>query len=168
VLDCRVPWQGPTTDDQADQIRKTLVNLAVDEALACAIYDEITAAAGLRLEHLRLETETRHLLNKDYYEMQEWAAWIGRSWVLDRNDMRAEVAVREAKGRMDRDYLRGRLRRVEVEGRDVWTELWPARGEDWRDDWHSFLSWGIKVEHGCRLRVGQPDMDTKQGTGNTA
>ncbi|KAL2184482.1 hypothetical protein L209DRAFT_757977 [Thermothelomyces heterothallicus CBS 203.75] len=48
----------------------------------------------------------------------------------------------------ERDYLRDELGvlRAELEqfeydwffGTDVWSELWPRRAEDWRDDWHSF------------------------------
>lgn len=134
VLDGRVPKQSPITGDEVDRIRKMLVNLAVDETLARAIYREITTAADLRLEYLRLETEMDGMM-AERHEMRDWATWIGRSWVLDRNDMRGEVAAREVPSGV---YVRGNLVRVNLQGRDVWTETWPARGGDWRDDWHSF------------------------------
>ncbi|KAK3904978.1 hypothetical protein C8A05DRAFT_13191 [Staphylotrichum tortipilum] len=134
VFDCRTPRQGGT---EIDRIRKTLVNLAVDETLTRAIY-EITTATDLRLGRLRLETETGPIVAAEFPQLQDWAAWIGRSWVLDRDDTRGEVALRKAKGKKDRNYLREKLVRVDFRGRDVWEEMWPARGDDWRDGWHSF------------------------------
>lgn len=68
LLDCRAPFSDPAGD--AERVRKTLVNLAVDETLARAIFHEISAAANAPLQRLRLETGTDDAVAEDYTEIQ--------------------------------------------------------------------------------------------------
>ncbi|KAK3303738.1 uncharacterized protein B0T15DRAFT_569218 [Chaetomium strumarium] len=150
LLDPRAPRSDPLTGDVGG-VRKTLVNLAVDEQLARAIFWAISSAATAPLQRLRLETRVEDVFAERYWELQDWARWIGRSWVCTRREPLGEVVVREigdnkAKREVgnlgdELQVLRDELEQFEYDlfdGTDVWNELWPRRAEDWRDDWHSF------------------------------
>ncbi|KAH6844613.1 hypothetical protein B0I37DRAFT_343081 [Chaetomium sp. MPI-CAGE-AT-0009] len=141
LLDCRSPFLEPARD--LERVRKTLVNLAVDESLAVAIFHEITAAtASCRLEHLTLKPDTEDTISEVYPEIDYFGKWIGRSWALTRHGPRGNVRVRE----IDvvpgfRQSVRDDLEMIEYQGEDVWDGLWPNKGGDWRDDWCSFPLW---------------------------
>ncbi|KAK4247598.1 hypothetical protein C7999DRAFT_14412 [Corynascus novoguineensis] len=136
LLNCRLPVDE--TGDDVARVRKWLVNLAVDEILARAIFDKISAAAGTPfLKYLRLEIGALD----PHPDFEYWAKWIQRDWICERNEMRGEVAVREiGESERTKRVLRKSLERVEMEGRDLWSDIWPrgAESEDWMDHWHSF------------------------------
>jgi hypothetical protein len=149
VLDCHVPLNDAT--DDLERLRKGLINLAVDENLTRAIFHKIFGGSNSPFQRLRLETCSEDMFNADWGELQDWAIWIGRSWVCTKNETRGEIRVHEDhadQAEQERNGIRDDLQvmRDELEqfnydwfdGTDLWTELWPRRAEDWRDDWHSF------------------------------
>ncbi|KAK3897054.1 hypothetical protein C8A05DRAFT_39397 [Staphylotrichum tortipilum] len=99
VLDCRVPRSSsdPKPAGKFKRLRETFVNLAVDETLALAIFREMTTATDAQLQHLGLEVAIEDAVaDEGYFELREWARWIGRSWVLcAKYGTRGEVTVRE-------------------------------------------------------------------------
>ncbi|KAK3290940.1 uncharacterized protein B0H64DRAFT_410974 [Chaetomium fimeti] len=146
VFDCRSPYREPEGD--AERVRKTLVNLAVDESLTTAIFHEIVSATtDCRLEHLTLRLLTGDTITKDYPEIDYFGTWIGRSWACTRCGTSGEVTVREIDVDPEfRQSVRDELETIEYEGEDVWSGLWPRKAKDWKDDWHSFPLWREEVE----------------------
>ncbi|KAL2022454.1 hypothetical protein VTK56DRAFT_5283 [Thermocarpiscus australiensis] len=155
-LDCRLS-SPPCRENRDEDLRKMLINFAVDEALARAIFREICAtAAGTRLERLKLEVDVPSDIGERYgcSGFRDLAKWVGRSWVCTRTDStrrgagRSDVTVREVL--VDRwwwEHIRedDDLDWVEPECLDAWSAIWPRRAEDWRDDWASFP---LAVEQG--------------------
>ena len=147
LLDCHLPDGAVPADDEAALIRATLANCAVDGALARAVFEEVAAAggAGPRLERLRIETKAAEVCGGGLLDYDELARWVARSWVCEGSlGGGGEVVVREDDegswfGDVESlEYHRGQLDRVKWECREVWEELWPGRGGDWRDEWTSF------------------------------
>jgi hypothetical protein len=132
-------------------VRKGLINAAVDEALARAIFKEILSSApgnAPPLQRVRLETIGQLNVLEDmstYFD--DVVKWTGRSWECVRDDPDesgdSQVTVREI-GDLAVDstneYCRDQLELVDPECRDLWREMWPRRAEieDWKDDWSSF------------------------------
>ncbi|KAL2194058.1 hypothetical protein P885DRAFT_80586 [Corynascus similis CBS 632.67] len=136
LLNCCLPVDE--TGDDFARVRKWLVNLAIDEVLARAIFDKISVAAGTPfLKYLRLEMAAFD----PHPDFEYWSKWLQRDWICERNEMRGEVVVREiGESEGAKTVLRRALERVEMDGRDLWSDLWPraADSEDWMDHWHSF------------------------------
>ncbi len=133
--------------DEAQKIRAALARCAVDAALARAVFAELTAA-GASLERLRLEPLV--VGNIGVLDYDELARWVARVWVCERRRERSgELAVREVRVKdgwvgAGETYLRTRdeLERVDQECKNLWNEMWPSKGGDWRDEWSSFLPLG--------------------------
>ncbi|KAL2144349.1 hypothetical protein VTI28DRAFT_9173 [Corynascus sepedonium] len=136
LLNCRLPVDE--TGDDFARVRKWLVNLAIDEVLVRVIFDKISAAAGTPvLKYLRLEMAAFD----PHPDFEYWSKWLQRDWICERNEMRGEVVVREiGESEGAKTVLRRALERVEMDGRDLWSDIWPraADSEDWMDHWHSF------------------------------
>jgi hypothetical protein len=157
LLDCRTPGIGVLTaaDLEAERtlasVRKGLINAAVDEALARAIFKKILSSApgnAPPLQRLRLETIGQlNVLEDMSTDFDEVVKWTGRSWECVRDDSAesggSQVTVREI-GDLAVDstneYCRGQLELVDQECRNLWREMWPRKAEieDWKDDWSSF------------------------------
>ncbi len=150
VLDCYVPSHSPIYNNayagaeakaQAElcRIHETLANSAVDGALARAIFDELTAA-GAPLERLSVKTEPGLIGIRD---LDCLARWVARSWVCElRGHEKEEPVVWEDvggwMGGSDLQFSRDALEWVDQECREVWADMWPSKGGDWRDEWSSF------------------------------
>jgi hypothetical protein len=141
LLDCHSPYQEPEGD--VARVRKTLVNLALDASLAKAIFHELASvAANHPLKRLTLKPDVSDSVAEQYPEIDELGRWIGRSWTCTRRETSGEVTVREIGfDATERQYIRNNLEMVEYEDEDVWGALWPNKGGDWQDDWHSFPLW---------------------------
>lgn len=119
--------------ENIEQIRELLINLALDETLARAIFLEITDIAHSPLERLTIRSYGPHLgiLNPWIYGYRA-AVW---RWVCTRYGAGGEVTVHQSG---DLEYHKARMRgdaQYAPDGiRAVWAELWPRRGEDWTDD----------------------------------
>ncbi|KAH6649346.1 hypothetical protein F5144DRAFT_588088 [Chaetomium tenue] len=139
-LDCRSPYRDPTHDrnmhrgtlmfyeepsGDAERVRNTLVNLALDETLATEIFRTIASAApNCPLGHLTLEPQTEDIIAEQRCETS------------------GAVRAREIDvDRYHRQYIHNNLEQVEYQGENVWGTLWPNKGGDWRDDWHGFPLW---------------------------
>ncbi|KAK3898160.1 hypothetical protein C8A05DRAFT_47445 [Staphylotrichum tortipilum] len=88
VLNCHVPpcssnssSSDPKPARKFKRLREMFVNLAVDEALALAIFCEMTTTADAPLQRLGLGVAVEDVVaDEGYFELREWARWIGRSW----------------------------------------------------------------------------------------
>ncbi|EAQ91901.1 hypothetical protein CHGG_00136 [Chaetomium globosum CBS 148.51] len=180
-LDCRSPYRDQTHDrnmhrgtlmfydepsGDAERVRNTLVNLALDETLATEIFRKIVSAApDSPLERLTLEPQTEDTIAAQFPEIDSFGRWIGRSWALKICGKSGAVRAREIDvDRYDREYLRNNLEQVEYQGEDVWGTLWPNEGGDWRDDWHSFPLWCKENGNGG---VGEKSRDGPELHGST-
>ncbi|KAL2121926.1 hypothetical protein VTJ04DRAFT_2381 [Mycothermus thermophilus] len=147
ILDCTVPSDKLThnfnvkREERIAEVLYKLKNLAVDETLARAIYKEISSSGcAATLERLTLEPKVRHgrVIHGDGFS--PWLDWVIRSWLITRNVVRdEEVVVREIKSH----YIDWEARREELEEYrenevETWRRLWPSKGGNWMDEWHSF------------------------------
>ena len=142
-LDCSVP----PYNDKGEMIRATLANHAVDAILARAIFDEVTgAAAGEPLKYLRVTPGVTEIGARD---LRMLARWVALEWeCLRRPEDGGQVVVRKACMEVDDStYFTDEmfmfcrpdvLESVDQEYKDVWNEMWPGRGGDWKDEWRSF------------------------------
>jgi hypothetical protein len=97
-----------------------------------------------------------------YGELGNWAEWVGRRWVCTRfNDewldydylktVRAECVLSKLQKAMadgvlveewhdpDMEWDPEDLEQIfDINGKSVWSKVWPSKGGDWRDEWHSF------------------------------
>ncbi|KAL2115193.1 hypothetical protein VTJ04DRAFT_10856 [Mycothermus thermophilus] len=152
ILDPRTPSAQKRTrrklnkDEEAEEIKRgchVMRNQAVDETLARAIYTEIYNG-GAPLERLQIETWEVRSVGDYFWEFSFWARWVGRSWLVSRDLTRDELVVREIGSLATNDRYREDLRNEDLEtlrdeqGVDVWSTIWPTKGGDWRDEWHSF------------------------------
>ena len=151
VLDCYVPSHSPIYNNayagaeakaQAElcRIHETLANSAVDGALTRAIFDELTAA-GAPLERLSVKSEPGLIGIRN---LDCLARWVARSWVCELRGHEKEEPVvwEDVEGgwiRGDRlQFFRNTLEWADQECREVWADMWPSKGGDWRDEWSSF------------------------------
>lgn len=158
LLDCRSPYRDPThnrnvhhgtlmayhePEGDVERVRNTLINLALDETLATEIFQKIISATpNCPLERLTLKPGIRDIIAAQFSEIDDFGRWIGRSWALRRHATSGEVRVREIDvNQGEREYVHEDLEIVRYQGEDVWRTLWPNKGGDWKDDWHSFPLW---------------------------
>ncbi|KAF1959356.1 hypothetical protein CC80DRAFT_533512 [Byssothecium circinans] len=157
-----MPFGGE--EDQEEMrasIRDVLINAAIDEILAHAIFEEImggnTAAHGTlppKLSRVKLKMDGATSLNGQSMsqDFQGILRWIGRHWVCGRDprDTHYDQTIVKEVGRQERvrtgnmmeddmDELSG----SEQYG-DVWRALWPETGRGWREEWRSF-----PLDNGC-------------------
>ncbi len=160
VIDCSPQPVGGVGG--SDTIRGIIANAAIDEALARAIFNEITSAANAPLERLWLATHSRSGYDperdgdtdsdseaSDYHydeeavpELDRVLGWVGKSWICARDGPGGVLRVNEA-GRIPWEgIIRQKRAALEAVGqvyKDAWNELWPrsAEGGDWLDGWKS-------------------------------
>ncbi|KAL2115157.1 hypothetical protein VTJ04DRAFT_10820 [Mycothermus thermophilus] len=150
------------TAPAVDTICKTMVNFAVDETLARAIWGVVIKEradinqGGERvlppLEKLLVHTEVPdwHWAGWGAYDdFCAWARWVGRSWEFTRADDEhntdASLVARDP-GVLVRPVLEASWSFVlehlvsvtDINGEDIWTKIWPSKGGNWWEEWHSF------------------------------
>ncbi len=133
--------------NKAEMIRATLANCAVDATLARAIFNHVTgAASGSPLAVLRIKPVVTRIGARDLDELARWVA--SGNWVCFRHPGDKQVVVRKDGKEVDDSMMstvdllmslrRDVLESVNQEYKDVWNEIWPGRGGDWKDEWKSF------------------------------
>ncbi|KAI6093932.1 hypothetical protein F4821DRAFT_221764 [Hypoxylon rubiginosum] len=156
---------------QEREIGVVFVNSALDDTLAVAIFNVISAAKeqhnlaplqklDIRLVDADLSPDRTNLV----FKIEKYIAMLGRSWVVERmpqdvTDSGPALVVREVnkeqykrtKRRID-ENIRGvgsrpgeQLPCLETIFRDIWPER--SKGSALEDDWHSWpltLSWGLR------------------------
>jgi hypothetical protein len=148
---------GPIEDDQdvvlqyrsgdiafrRGEVKKTFINCAVDESLACSIWNTIIQKKeGRQLERLKLWTTGAMSYPGKSGFFNSVIRDLSRSWLLERNprDDQVDPIVREL-GRLSREYEAKRWRDdFEGQAEELFRSIWPCKAgsKDWRDDWSSF------------------------------
>jgi hypothetical protein len=141
-------------DDTATSVKKgvfkeTLINCAVDEALAHSIWKTIVQnKAGRKLKRLRLWTRGgfEYSTRWGVQHASTIVAVLSRSWLLERvpRDDQDDITVREL-GKCGRQVGMG-IYASDVQAfsksaaGQVFNSIWPRKegSRDWRDDWSSF------------------------------
>jgi hypothetical protein len=143
------------------EMRKILINSALDDKLARSIFDTICAASTTAfpsLSYLALRPAGAHIVHNChmYEDFNNVVGWIGHEWLVRRDPRdthRDEVEAKEIEGvhisekrsfqvnqlDFELDDLRG-----SAKWPDLWKELWPETGRGWKNDWHSFP---LALEH---------------------
>ncbi|KAL2118667.1 hypothetical protein VTJ04DRAFT_8327 [Mycothermus thermophilus] len=151
-----LPAEGTET------VRKVMLNMATDKTLARAIWDSIMKEGTSKLEKLLIEPDrwSGHWGGYGFADTLEfWAQWIGRNWVCERvekpsddSEPRGDVEVREEIDPdfpPDSSYMK---RLMDTNGVEVWESMWPSKGEDWWEEWHSCpLQKGDEVDEGATV-----------------
>lgn len=129
-------------------IRDALINSALDENLARAIFHAISIgkpAGSLPLEELSLQ-----VTGAGPHKLHTWGStWhgvlecLGRSWVIKRNvrdDSRNELIVKEVKGEGFNDPEKWANHELRPFLKPLFRSIWPEKyeGSPWAKDWHSF------------------------------
>ncbi|KAK0662498.1 hypothetical protein QBC41DRAFT_329750 [Cercophora samala] len=155
--------------DKYRDVRKTLVEIAVDETLARAIFRKI-AARGCPLERLKIEClRVQHTVSNFTGFSASWEDIAevvgGRTWVCTREDTKSpEVEVREitresGNREMSMDLLE-RSRNREI--RKLWERVWPPRegaSDRWWENWWSYPLTDILDDDGEDMAGGAgPDL----------
>lgn len=153
ILDCsqrRVCWtdQVSPTEDMGGlevslpNIRKMLVNSALDEHLAVSIFKAISSSS---LQWLKLSIVGAGNFGSGIQPEDEKLlfGWISRSWICEKvagdGSEEDKIEVKEV----------GKRARIEVgkildkkglhpDSARIWDRIWPRRLEDWKEDWSSF------------------------------
>lgn len=124
--------------------RQTLINCAVDEALARSIWNTINQdKTGTQLERLRLWTtggSESHAITASHATILKN---LSRSWLIERDprDDRNDFTIRElGKHARKLEYQFTESELTGFAGGQVFRAIWPRRegSKDWRDDWSSF------------------------------
>ncbi len=149
VLNCYVPFDAPVYYDvdaetksqaEVDWRHETLANSAVDGALARAIFDEMTAA-GAPLERLSIKTEPGAI---GIHNFDVLVRWVARSWVCEVPGHGKEGPVvwedLEAgwMGGSNLPFSWDALEWVGQECKELWADIWPSKGGNWKHEWSSF------------------------------
>jgi hypothetical protein len=124
-------------------LKETIINCAVDEALARSIWKTISQEkSGRRLQQLRLWTKgaSQYGTSRSYiipYILQP----LSRSWLIERGprEDREDVLVKEL-GRRFRESRVKRAWRYDARVSQIFRTIWPCKegSEDWIDGWSSF------------------------------
>jgi hypothetical protein len=124
-------------------VKKTLINCAVDESLACSIWNIISQnKEGRQLERIKLwSTGSSSYPNRPGF-FDILVEEMSRSWLLERNprDDQVDPIVREL-GRLSREYHEKNWRGdFKGQTEKLFRSIWPCKAgsKDWRDDWFSF------------------------------
>lgn len=148
-------YDGRGYQPRKGHIRDALINSALDETLARAIFNYISnskAHHALPLEYLRLHSsgggEFGGLVSMDASGLKQAIDSLGREWLLTRSlrdDSRDKVISREI-GKRSREEYEGRKfhpidraawLKVEPVFRRIWPEMEDGTG-DWHKDWYSW------------------------------
>ncbi|EFR00625.1 hypothetical protein MGYG_03631 [Nannizzia gypsea CBS 118893] len=136
-------------------IREAMINAAVDEQLARAIYQEIENGSSNNGKHPALQCVKFYVTGagefNEYYGniyITPVVRSIGRSWELIRNPSRRDdsadvVAIqeldREAREAFDKETKEFRRWNGVMDIQElVFREIWPEKTRSWQTDWHSF------------------------------
>jgi hypothetical protein len=125
------------------EVKKTLINCAVDESLACSIWNIISQnKEGRQLERLKLWSTGASSYPERPGFFSILVEEMSRSWLLERNprDDRVDPIVREL-GRFSREYHEKHWRDdFKGQTEKLFRSIWPCKAgsKDWRDDWSSF------------------------------
>ncbi|KAK4677943.1 hypothetical protein QC764_303170 [Podospora pseudoanserina] len=141
--------------DKFRDVRKALVEIAVDETLARAIFRKIAARKcpleRLKIKCLPIQDSARALRSYHAVSSSYDASWEdivevvgGRTWICTRQDVESpEVEVREVtKETGSRDKALECLKKTDdQEVKELWKQVWPPRegGSDkWWENWWSY------------------------------
>jgi hypothetical protein len=126
-------------------VKDTLINCAVDETLARAIWDAVGRnKAGKQLTRLKLQTSGGGEHGGGFFP--SWVADISRnlsrSWLIQpcpRHDEKGVIVKELGKRAREVDDAKMRNRQF-MEPSEVFEEIWPRKegSESWQDDWSSF------------------------------
>jgi hypothetical protein len=127
------------------EVKRTLINCAVDESLACSIWNIISQnKEGRQLERLKLWSTGPKSYPKRPGFFCILVEEMSRSWLLERNprDDQVDPIVREL-GRLSREYHQGKPPwKDDFKGltEKLFRSIWPCKAgsKNWRDDWFSF------------------------------
>jgi hypothetical protein len=140
-----ISYGSGTTPITRGEVKKTLINCAVDESLARSIWKTISQnKEGRQLERLKLwPTGTLSYPRKPHF-FDVLVKEISRSWLLERNprDDQVDLIVKEL-GKLSREHhqvQRHLSRDFEGSTEKLFRSIWPCKAgsKDWRDDWSSF------------------------------
>lgn len=131
-------------DVKRGDIRETLINSAVDEALARSIWQVITEhKTGKRLQRLKLWTRGGEKFSySGMGALSVYANDMNRSWLAERSprDDTEEVKVEELLKQVREEYENRFGRGGNGVVGQIFRSIWPSKpgGKSWRDDWSSF------------------------------
>jgi hypothetical protein len=132
------------------ELKATFINCAVDETLACSIWNTISQnKTGRRLERLKLWPTGGCEYGRGTGVENNIGAIIGnlaRSWLLERvpQDDKEDFTIRELDQNRRKAWVQDEVKYSDhsryTEIWEVFRSIWPAKegSEDWRDDWSSF------------------------------
>lgn len=122
------PDDNDSVVNNAEWVVKHLVNLAIDEPLAQAIFHEVSALTGPQLELLKVTPRFLPLRACMYdSDVLYWVEWLLQTWEFTGSEKYGELTIRRWRFMsMDEDYLRENIECFEVDDRDVRNELWPG------------------------------------------
>ena len=149
------PREGDWTRPRNGHVRDALINSALDETLARAIFNCISSGkphGASRLEQLKLQPKGGANFGEPFMEcvrgLREAVASIGRSWVLVRSvrDDCPDIVTATEFNRRQRELsdsvdIDKDARDVLANVEEVFRTLWPARQGatgKWQNDWHSW------------------------------
>ncbi|KAK4173119.1 hypothetical protein QBC36DRAFT_62312 [Triangularia setosa] len=172
---CPTPYLPPSmrammdpSRDKVRDFRRALIEIAVDETLARAIFQKI-AARKCPLERLKIESlPINNSITTSLPFANVWADIAGfvggRSWLCTRDDVESGKAeVRDiTKETMLREMILERLREpVDEDTKNLWAEVWPPReggSENWWDNWWSYPLSDTHEDDGEVTRGAGPDI----------
>jgi hypothetical protein len=149
---------SPPTEALVVEMRKVLINSALDEKLASAIFNTIcrsSTTAFPSLADLTLCPIGAHSLSflhhyPMYQDFRNIVRWLGHEWSVQRDPRDThcdEVTAKEVEENIE-CYTRGfqdgqlctDLDKVDESAcwPQIWRELWPETGRGWKHDWYSF------------------------------
>jgi hypothetical protein len=152
------PLEGPDTlhysgEVLPDLLRDSLINAAIDSALALSIFQLIFPTAStpnstaqrpryLKLDNLGALNIQEMYPNPSYNYLSILGKWLARKWVV-RSDRDGEIAAKEL-GKTSREPLEQHLN-LEFDGLNgpdllaaAWKEIWPlTEGRAWKNGWAS-------------------------------
>lgn len=116
-------------------IRDAFTNGAMDSSLALSIFNLISSGGSVKYLKLQIgRNEGPGFYDGDFNDI---LAWIGRSWVCERDDVQGKVSVREL-GKKTRVTMGDELKYLEEDTYlAVWNDIWPQRTSDWWENWKS-------------------------------
>lgn len=149
ALDCSVRSGFNANNDEDVErqemahMRNCLINAAIDSTLAVSIF-EIISSGNSTLQILKLFVEN-FVTNGQETPTSEYLyifKWIGRSWLCHRDPSNARnITTRELKKEARIEHgirIPERLYSyLPWPFAQVWSELWPEVGVNWKDEWRS-------------------------------
>lgn len=122
--------------DPRENLRKILINAAMDKSLALAIFREMSATSGAPLQRLRLEMSYPMSEVSGWEGLDHLLDWVARDWVCEkygRGVTGHRIFFDEWAMEDIEDDLVMAPRCVAL-----WADIWPRKTGDWKRDWSSF------------------------------